>query len=207
MSTDDLPDLWERQKGESEQAYYAFALYRDQDTPRGYAAVVSELSKSRTLITRWASKWFWRERTRAWDRFLEEQVRREQIKATKDMARRQARDAHAIETLLILPVEAALRRLQDPAAREELERVPLGDLIQLSLVTAKIFPAIARAEREARGAPIQDLTQFLDDDTGAMLEGPSPRETYDWTREAIAALEQATSGRLALPAGEEPTDG
>lgn len=201
MSTDDLPDLWERQPKETEQAYYAFCIYRDQTTPRGYAQVVSELAKSRTLITRWASRWYWRDRTRAWDRHQEEIVRREQIKQTKAMARRQARDAQAFQAVLIAPVEAAIRKLNTPQAREQLEQMPLGDLMALSLMTARAFPLVARAERDARGAPVQDFTQFLDDDTGEITEGPSTRETYDWYRDALSALEQATGGRLALPPG------
>lgn len=200
MSGDEIP-LWDRQRGESEQAYYAFSVYRDQASPRGYSRVVSELSKSRTLITRWASRWYWRERTRAWDQFQEEIVRREQIKATREMARRQARDAEAFQHVLVAPVTAALRKLQTPAGRELLESLPLGDLIALSVLTGRVYPRVAQAERHARGAPIQDLTQFLDDDTGEIAEPASPRDTYDWMREALGALEDATGGRLALPPG------
>lgn len=207
----DLPDLWERQPRESEQAYYAFCLYRDQETPRGLPAVVSGCTdagkpKSYALIKRWSAAWFWRDRARAWDRHQEEHVRRAQIKATKDMARRQARDAQAFQAVLIAPVEVLLRRLADPTRRQEIEQLSTGELVQLSVLTGRLFPRIALTERLARGAPIQDLTQFLDEDTGEITEGPSPRETYDWTREALAALEQATAGRLALPAGPEAPD-
>lgn len=200
---DDLPPLWDRQPGESEQAYYAFQLYRDQETPRGYSRVVSELGKSKTLIHRWGSRWFWRDRTRAWDRHLEDELRREQIRETRAMGRRQARDMQAIGVLLMQPVELALRRLNDATRRAELEKLPLGDLIALSILAGRVLPRVLRAERDARGAPVQDLTQFLDDETGEVLDAPSPREVYDWTREAIAALEQATGGRLALPPGGE----
>lgn len=200
--TTDLPDLWERQPGESEQAYYAFTVYRDQQIPRGTARVVSELGKSKTLIHRWSSRWFWRDRTRAWDRHLEDEVRREQIREARAMGRRQARDMQAIGLLLMQPVELALRRMNDPTKRAELERLPLGDLITLSILAGRVLPRVLRAERDARGAPVQDLTQFLDEDTGEIVPPPPARDTYEWMRQALAALESATGGRLALPPGE-----
>lgn len=203
--TDDTPDPWERQKGETEQAYYAFCLYRDQTIPRGYAAVISELGKSKTLIHRWGSRWYWRERTRAYDRHLEDQVRREQVAATKAMARRQARDAQAYQAVMIAPVEILLKRMADPTRRAEIEALSTGDLIQLSVLTGRLFPRMALSERMARGAPVQDLSQFLDDDTGEISAPTSPRETYDWMRDALGALEQATGGRLELPAAGETT--
>lgn len=202
----ELPELWERQPHESEQAYYAFQLYRDQSPPRHYAGVISDLGRSKTLIHGWGSKWFWRDRARAWDRHKEEVVRREEIRATREMARRQARDAQAYQMVLRTPVEVALRKLADPLYREELERMKIGDLIALSILTARAFPRVARAEREARGAPIQDLTQFLDDDTGEVKAPADAHEEYDWMRGALIALEQATSNRKQLPPGGT-TDG
>lgn len=208
MTKADLPELWERQPKESEQAYYAFTLFRDQDAPRGLPAVVSACTdaghpKSYALIKRWSAAWFWRERARAWDMHQEEQVRRDQIRATKTMARRQARDAEAFQALLIAPVEAALIRLQsDPKAREEFANLPLGDLIALALMTGRLFPRIAHAERMARGAPIQDLSQFLDGETGDLKDEESnPAEEWDFYRGAVAALEQATGVPLQLPPG------
>ena len=39
---------WERQKGESEKAFGAFAAYRDMGPERTISAVVKKLGKSRT---------------------------------------------------------------------------------------------------------------------------------------------------------------
>lgn len=129
-------------------------------------------------------------------------MRREQIAETRQMARRQARDAHAFQALLLAPVEAALLKLNTPTGQEELKNLPLGDLIALGLVASRAFPRVAAAERMARGAPVQDLTAFLDQETGLVTDGPTPRELYEWQREALAALDAATGGRLALPPGD-----
>ena len=43
---------WERQKGESEKAYEAFAAYRDMGPERSITKVSQSLNKTRTLIGR-----------------------------------------------------------------------------------------------------------------------------------------------------------
>ena len=48
-------DLWERQPGESAQAYEAFAIYRDMGSNRSLRVVAEQLSKSDTLIKRWST--------------------------------------------------------------------------------------------------------------------------------------------------------
>jgi hypothetical protein len=58
---------WSKQKGESIQAFYAFVLYRDcedENPPvkRSKQMVAARLSKSVTLIKRWAKFWRWDER-------------------------------------------------------------------------------------------------------------------------------------------------
>lgn len=45
---------WERQKGESAQAYEAFVTYRDMGSERSLQAVSQRLSKSIPLIKRWS---------------------------------------------------------------------------------------------------------------------------------------------------------
>ena len=66
---------WERQKGESAQAFEAFFLYLEMGADRSIRAVSQELGKSKTLIDRWSRTHNWVERCRAWDN----QIRQEQI--------------------------------------------------------------------------------------------------------------------------------
>lgn len=55
---------WERQRGESYPAFEAFQTYLEERT---YPKVARRLSKSLTLIKRWAKEHKWRERADEWD--------------------------------------------------------------------------------------------------------------------------------------------
>ena len=49
----DREEIWERQPGESAQAFEAFKIYRDLGLKRSNQEVCKQLSKSRQLISRW----------------------------------------------------------------------------------------------------------------------------------------------------------
>lgn len=61
-----MAEQWERQPAESYQAFAAFQNYLTT-AERSYSKVAKALSKSTTLIKRWAKKYRWRERADAWD--------------------------------------------------------------------------------------------------------------------------------------------
>lgn len=101
---------WERQKGESEKAYEAFAAYRDMGQGRTISAVVKKLEKSRTLIDRWKDRWDWQERVRAYDNEIEKEARAKAVRGRKDMTERHIKIAmqvqkKALEALASLSVE------------------------------------------------------------------------------------------------------
>lgn len=101
---------WERQKGESEKAFEAFAAYRDMGEKRTIVAVCKQLEKSRTLIDRWKDRWDWTERVRAYDNDLEKEARAQAIRDRKAMNTRHINIAmqlqkKALEALNGLSVE------------------------------------------------------------------------------------------------------
>jgi len=79
---------WERQQGESEQAWEAFLTYRDMDPPRKVQAVASKLSKSRQQITKWKSAWSWEERARAYDNQIDREVKEKVVDDRQEMRER-----------------------------------------------------------------------------------------------------------------------
>ena len=101
---------WERQKGESAQAYEAFTTYRDMGAERSLTKVSQALNKTRTLLGRWSSTWNWQERVRAYDNELEKEARARAIRGRKDMTERHIKIAmqvqkKALEALASLSVE------------------------------------------------------------------------------------------------------
>ena len=100
MSKTEKP--WERQKGETEQAFEAFAIYRDLGLKRSNHEVCERLSKSRQLISRWKSKYGWDERVRAYDNEMERQAHAEALEKLKveDMTPRDIKEYIKIATEL-----------------------------------------------------------------------------------------------------------
>ncbi|MCC8135608.1 MAG: hypothetical protein LIO40_02900 [Ruminococcus sp.] len=101
---------WERQKGESAQAYEAFAMYRDMGTERSIRAVSQRLGKSKTLIDRWSREKSWVERVRAYDNELDKQAKAKAVREHKAMTERHISIAmqiqkKALEALKNLSVE------------------------------------------------------------------------------------------------------
>lgn len=101
---------WERQKGESAQAYEAFVTYRDMGSERSLQAVSQRLSKSLPLIKRWSREKNWVERVRAYDNELEKEARAKAVKDRKAMTERHIGIAmqlqkKALEALSSLSVE------------------------------------------------------------------------------------------------------
>lgn len=79
---------WERQKGESAQAFEAFSTYLEMGADRSIRAVGQKLDKSRQQIGKWSSTWNWQERVRAYDNELEKEARRKAVADRKNMVDR-----------------------------------------------------------------------------------------------------------------------
>lgn len=69
------PQPWEKQIGESREAFAAFVHYRDMEGRRSILRTADDLGKNRILIERWSKKWSWRDRAHAWDDQLDYEVR------------------------------------------------------------------------------------------------------------------------------------
>ena len=120
---------WERQKGESAQAYQAFDCYLNQGDGRSLRRVAQELSKSDTLIKRWSSRWSWQERVRLYTNELRRQEFSAEQKAIKQMRQRQAKIAELMQEKGF----KALRQL-DPSK----ERIFTKDIIRMIEVGMKL---------------------------------------------------------------------
>jgi hypothetical protein len=86
--------IYDRQAGETNPAFEAFALYRDMGINRSLDAVAKKLSKSLTLMGRWSGQHNWVERVSLYDDYLDVQARKkfeaDTIKRKADMLKRHA---------------------------------------------------------------------------------------------------------------------
>lgn len=79
---------WERQKGESAQAFEAFSTYLGMGAERSTRAVAQKCGKSVSLIQRWSREKDWQERVRAYDNDVERAARKKVIADRKAMTER-----------------------------------------------------------------------------------------------------------------------
>ena len=88
---------WERQPGETEKQFEAFAIYRDLGSERSVNEVCKRLSKSRTLISKWSSQNQWVSRATAYDNDLQRQAHRKARKQAADTKKRHVQIAMSLE--------------------------------------------------------------------------------------------------------------
>lgn len=100
---------WERQEGESSKAYEAFCVYRDMGADRTQQAVADQLTKSRTIVGRWAAEFHWVARTEAWDSVPARAV----VDAYTEMARDIAEQHRALSDKLMRKLSRNLDLLKD----------------------------------------------------------------------------------------------
>jgi hypothetical protein len=166
---EDTVESWERQSGESVQAFEAFAVYRDLGPARSLTKAVHELHKSRTLLGRWSRQFAWVMRAAAYDREQDRLFLAEQAQARRDIARRHAKLAQAVQS-------KAVARLQTLDPRE----LSPSELLRYIQVAAEI-------ERRAVGeAPAAGTVEDRDQDADvASLSDEERRARMDQLRREL----------------------
>ena len=127
------PELWERQEGESAQAFQGFAAYRDMGAERSLAKVAQKLGKSKALMERWSVRWQWVMRADLWDDEMDRLSRRELEKGITGMRRNHVNIAKA---MLVKALQA-------------LQRIPVDEMTPKDVST--MVDVAAKLERISRG--------------------------------------------------------
>lgn len=145
---------WERQQGESTQAFEAFDLYCKMGTERSIRKVAQELGKSSTLMSRWSSAWSWQSRSREYDNELKRREFAEAQKAQKKMQERQ------IQTAMLLQKKAvqALDKLQveDLAPKDILRFISEGAKLEAMNRTASTQQTAREAGDDGQTSTLAD---------------------------------------------------
>ena len=158
---------WERQKGESTQAFAAFLVYLEMGIDRSLNAVGQKLGKSKALMERWSSANHWVERCRAWDNHLQQEAMRAAVAEVRQMNKRHANIALQLQT-------AALNALKE-----------LG----CNMITPKNFAAVVKLATELER---QSLTAEVATEAGeAGIKATEAKEDDPLT---VALKEEADRG-------------
>jgi hypothetical protein len=107
---------WDRVKGETEQAYDAFLIYRELGPDRTQDGVRVKLGKVPAYlrgIERWARRWSWAERARAWDNHLQAERDKVAEKAAAAEARKWEQRKQAAREANYAIAERLMERAQN----------------------------------------------------------------------------------------------
>lgn len=152
---------WERQPGESEEAYEAFTDYY-KNPKRSQKKTAKAVGKSEALIYRWSVRWHWTERAREYDNALV----REEYTATLDKIRKMNKAQAAIGLLLQKKGQEALEKLN-------LKKMSAKDLLQF-LIQGTTIERRARLSdvsiQNKKKAQEESSTEYADDGLSAALE-------------------------------------
>jgi hypothetical protein len=97
--------LWEKQIGESDKAFNAFVVYRDLPGLRTYQKAADKLGCSHTNVRQWASRWVWKNRVDAFDRFADEEDRYAMAKNRLEMRKRHANIGMTLQSLAVRGIQ------------------------------------------------------------------------------------------------------
>lgn len=116
--------LWEKQPGESHQAFAAFSVYRDLGSCRKVPIVAQECGKSTNLLYRWSSQWNWQQRAEAYDESIAEEARKQLIQQRADAVEQNLKISKALKGKAL----KALKELQE----EKLSPRDIKDFLRLA---------------------------------------------------------------------------
>ena len=146
----DLP--WERQNGESAQAFAAFLVYLNLGAERSHQTVSQQCGKSISLIGRWSRAYGWVERCRAWDNHIQYEAKKAAITEVRNMTKRHVTMAQQIQN-------AAMRALKE-----------LGS----DMVNPKNFAAIVKLATELERQNLEaQVTAASEEISSTQDDGPS----------------------------------
>lgn len=136
----DPPKPWDRLRDETGKAFRAFCLYRDDFEGRTLEKVAKALSCSQQNVARWAKVWDWAARSYAYDSYMDELNRAEQVRERRAMRRRQAEAGVLLQEV----ATEGLAELERRMARGQPLNLSVDQICRLAEVGSRI-------ERKARG--------------------------------------------------------
>lgn len=214
-----VAEVWERQDGESAQAYRAFQAFRDAGPGRSLDATRMDVKLSIQMIKRWSGKHDWLSRAAAYDAHLEkvrlkERERREKRRAAQWERRRSilTEREYRLSRRLFVEAERALDGHEEPAVGDkpaakvppsptELRRIA-SVVAQASVVARKAIESetgVSMEPNPTQDGPVNPAPLFVH------VKPPAEADVVRQAREELAAWQKDLGAQLAGPAGPRPT--
>jgi len=187
---------WERQPGESLQAYEAFKLYRDNGANRSARAVGQQLAKSWSLISRWSSRNHWVRRAAQYDRDQERRTLDQLYADWDEYTKRQT-------TLAGYMTGAVARWAEQHLKDDKAHNLDVNQAMKLLDLANKM-------ERQARQDRLTEHTRRLgggstNEDDGFDVDNMSDEELRDLARQIRDEADRML-GDPRGPIDDEPDD-
>ena len=138
-------NIWEKQKGESNRAYYNFKVYLELGNDRDIKKTGELLNKSSSNLYKQCKKWNWENRAIEFDKYISDNASIEQKvisgfdKISKLRIKQAMGFANTFQNLLILIQNKIENKLVS------LNEMELEDILKLSLSLSKAIPEIIKA--------------------------------------------------------------
>jgi len=150
--------LYERQHREGDKAWKSFVIYRDLGVERSVRRVLEEIEKlalpgkwSFAVLTRWCTRWGWRDRCESWDNELDRQKRLTDLAAVAKMRERHLNISTALISLGATELNKWLKYVQ-AKSQEQSRSLSPSDIL-------KIIESGISLERQGRGEPGQIIEE------------------------------------------------
>ena len=151
LGPQDLP--WERRSGESTQAHQDFEEFLRQGPSRSYTRVAEARSRSYSLIRRYAKKFGWPERARAYDNAQTRDLEAERSAARREFAQRQEEEAWQLWRLGLALVYRFVRRDPDTGDWAIDDKLAPKDALALLKFVSELPGRLYQAPRGAEEGP------------------------------------------------------
>lgn len=187
-------EIWERQPGETNQAWTSFKAYRDLGPGRSLSRAAAACGKKHTALLQLSSKYQWVRRAEEFDREMDRIHREEMAAARREMAKRHAQQAKALQAVAMRALKAKYGDNLEGITAESLKH---DDIL-------KTFVEAAKLERVACGEPESIVEQQIN---GGLPESDRkpviPIAAGGRIDEALALLEAARARAAGGAAGSE----
>lgn len=136
-----MAEQWERQRGESALQYAYFKTYLDMGVTRTIAKVQQKTNKSLTYLNTLSSRNNWVSRADAYDRYIDEISRKENIEAIKKANKENIQLAQAIKYAVGKKAQALIKKIKEAGSTEELDEI-------LSEINWNVLPTLVNTAVE-----------------------------------------------------------